>query len=131
MCPVAQSDGHDAPWLIDEAVPSIAAVIDEIVVRAEDAVGQPVVAHELPDVLDGVQFRALGRQGHQRDVGRHVEMVGHVPAGLVEDDDGMCTGRDLGSDLGEVQVHRFGIAGGHDEGRALSLLWADGSEDVG
>ena len=61
MRPVTQSDGHDAPGLIDEAVPSVAAVIDDIVVRGEDAVGQPVVAHELPEVLDGVQFRALWR----------------------------------------------------------------------
>ena len=97
----------------------------------EEAVGQPVVSHELPEVLDGVELRALGRQGHQRDVGRHVETVGHVPAGLIEDDNSVCATRDLGSDLGDMQVHRFGVAGGHDEGRALSLLWADGAEDVG
>jgi hypothetical protein len=30
-----------------------------------------------------------------------------------------------------VQVHRFGIAGRQDQGRALALLWADGAEDVG
>src|ERR1019366_3244606 len=54
-----------------------------------------------------------------------------MPAGLVEDDNGVCTGRDFGGDLGQVQVHRFGIAGGHDEGRALSLLGANGTEDVG
>jgi len=35
--------------LIDELVPSLAAVVDEIVVGFEDAVGEPVVAHELPD----------------------------------------------------------------------------------
>jgi hypothetical protein len=43
----------------------------------------------------------------------------------------VCARRDLGSDLGEVQVHRFGVASGHDQGGALSLLWADGAEDVG
>jgi len=53
-----------------------------------------------------------------------------VPAGLIEDDDGVCARRDLGIDLGEVQVHRFGVASGHDQGRALSLLWTDGTEDV-
>jgi hypothetical protein len=30
-----------------------------------------------------------------------------------------------------MQVHRFGVAGGQDQSRALSLLRADGSEDVG
>ena len=41
---------------------TLAAVIDQVIVRCEDAVRQPVVAHELPDVLDRVKFRALGRQ---------------------------------------------------------------------
>jgi hypothetical protein len=39
MRPVAQSDGHDAPWLVDKFVPGIAAVIDNVVVGFEDAVG--------------------------------------------------------------------------------------------
>ena len=34
-------------------------------------------------------------------------------------------------DFGQMQVHRFGVAGGQDQSRALSLLRADGSEDVG
>ena len=38
---MAQSDGHDAPGLIDELVPRHTAVVDEIVVRFEDAVRQP------------------------------------------------------------------------------------------
>jgi hypothetical protein len=50
MGPIAQSDGHDAPGLIDEAVPVLAAVGDDIVVVLEHAVGEPVVAHELSDV---------------------------------------------------------------------------------
>jgi hypothetical protein len=32
MRPLAQSDGHDAPGLLDEHIPSVAAVVDEIVV---------------------------------------------------------------------------------------------------
>jgi hypothetical protein len=43
MCPLAQSEGHDAPRLIDQLVPSLAAVVDEIVVGFEDAVGEPVI----------------------------------------------------------------------------------------
>ena len=38
---MAQSDGHDSPGLIDEIVPSLAAVVDEIVVGFKDAVGEP------------------------------------------------------------------------------------------
>jgi hypothetical protein len=70
---MAQTDGHDAPGLLDELVPSVAAVIDEIVVGFEDTVREPVVAHELPDVLDRIEFGAFRRQGDDGDVGRHDE----------------------------------------------------------
>ena len=63
MCPVAHGDGHDAPGLCDEAVPVVAAVIDDVVVIAEDAVRQPVVAHELPDILHDVELGHLGGSG--------------------------------------------------------------------
>ena len=56
MCPISQSDGHDGPRLIDEFVPGIATVVEDIVVGEEHAVGEPVVADELPDVLDRVEF---------------------------------------------------------------------------
>lgn len=38
MRPIAHSDGHDLPRLIDESVPSAAALIDDVVVVLEDAV---------------------------------------------------------------------------------------------
>ena len=43
MRPLAQSDGHDAPWLIDELVPRLTAMVDEIVVGFEDAIGEPLM----------------------------------------------------------------------------------------
>lgn len=45
--PVAACDGHDFPGLIDEGVPGIAAVIDDVVEGFEDTVRQPVLSHEL------------------------------------------------------------------------------------
>ena len=131
MRPLAQPDGHDAPGLVDELVPCLAAVIDEIVIGFEDTVGEPVVAHELPDVLDRVELGAFRRQGDNGDVGRHDEAHRHVPASLIDQEDGVGTGRDDRGDLGEVQVHRLGVAGRQDQGRALALLWADRAEDVG
>jgi len=68
MRPMTQSDGHDAPGLVDELVPCLAAVIDEIVIGFEDAIGEPVVAHKLPDVLDRVELGAFRRQGDNGDV---------------------------------------------------------------
>jgi hypothetical protein len=32
-CPGSQSDRHDAPALVDEFVPGIAAVVDDVVIR--------------------------------------------------------------------------------------------------
>ena len=69
MGPRSQSERHDAPWLIGEAVPGEAAVVEDVVVGFEDAVRQPVIAHELPDVLDRVELGAFGRQRHEGDVG--------------------------------------------------------------
>ena len=73
MRPLAHPNGHDAPGLIDELVPGLAAVIDEIVIGFEDAVGEPVIAHKLPDVFDRVEFRTFWREGDDGDVGRHDE----------------------------------------------------------
>ena len=87
MGPLAQSDGHDAPRLIDELV-SRTTMVDELVVGFEDAVGEPVVAHELPDVHDRVELWALRRQQNDGDIGRHEEAGGQVPAGLIDQEDG-------------------------------------------
>ena len=84
MRPLAQSDGHDAPWLIDELVPCLTAVVDEIVVGVEDTVGEPIVAHELPDVFNWVELGGFRRHGDDRDVWRNDKVRRHVPASLID-----------------------------------------------
>ena len=79
MRPIAQADRHDRPWLVDELVPGKAAVFEDVAVGAEHAVGEPVVADELPNVLDRIEFGAFGRQWDEGDVRRHDEFVGQVP----------------------------------------------------
>ena len=61
MGPFSESDGHDAPGLIDEVVPGEAAMIEDVVVGFEDAVREPVFAHELPDIFDRVKLGASWR----------------------------------------------------------------------
>jgi hypothetical protein len=129
--PLAQSDGHDPPGLIDELVPSLAAMVDEIVVGFEDAVGEPVVAHKLPDIFHRVEFGRFRRQCYYGDVGRHDETRRHVPASLIDQENGVSTMRHSVGDLREVQVHCLGVAGRQDQGRALAQLWTDRTEDVG
>jgi hypothetical protein len=41
-------DGHDRPGSIDELVPSLTAVVADVVIGCDDPVRQPVIAHELP-----------------------------------------------------------------------------------
>jgi len=58
----------------------------------DGAVGEPVVAEELPDVFLSVQFRTFGRQWDERDAGRDIESAGEMPAGLVDEERGMGAG---------------------------------------
>ena len=61
MCPIAKADGHDDPGLSYEAVPSLAAMIEQIVIGCKNAIGEPVVAHILPDVFLRIELWAFGR----------------------------------------------------------------------
>jgi hypothetical protein len=54
-----------------------------------------------------------------------------MPSGLIDEKDGMGSRCDGAGDFRQMQVHRLGIAGRQDQGDSLSLLRADGSEDVG
>ena len=125
------SDGHDAPWLVDEFVPCVAAVVEDIVVGFEDPVREPVVAHELPDVLLWVEFRTFRGQRHERDVRRDNQPARQMPAGLIEQEDGVLAGRDLGGDFSQVQGHRLAVASGEDEGCTFPFLRTDRAEDIG
>ena len=63
-------------------------MVDDVVMGFKDAVGEPVVSQELPDVFGGIEFRAFGRQRQNGDVGGKVELVRHMPAGLIEQQHG-------------------------------------------
>src|SRR5256714_14416858 len=56
-------------------------MVDEIVVLFEDPVRKPVVAHELPHVLNRVELGTFWWQRDDGDVGRYDEACRHVPAG--------------------------------------------------
>ena len=46
-------------WLVSLFIPRGTAVIEDLVMEVEDAVGTPIIAHELPDVFNGVEFRNI------------------------------------------------------------------------
>jgi len=128
MGPLAYSDGDDAPRLIDELVPCEAAVVDDVIVGFEDAVREAVVAHELPHVLDWVEFRASWRQRHQGDVGRHDQFGRSVPSGLIEQEDCMRAWGNVEGDFLEMHAHRLAVATGHDDAGGLAFGGADRAE---
>src|SRR5215211_224371 len=120
-----------APGLIDELVPGRAGMVEDSLVGGEDPVREPVLAQELPDVLNRVQLWSLGGERHESDVGRDLEPLRLMPAGLIEQNHGMGAGRHGVRNLGEVQGHGLTGAAGQDQTGALALIRTDRSEDVG
>lgn len=106
-------------------------MLQEILVRSEDAVGEPIVAHELPDVFHRIELGRFRRQGDDGDVRRNDEPRRQMPAGLIEQQHRMSARLDRGGDLGQMQAHRVCVAGGQDQSRALAFARTDGAEDVG
>ncbi len=130
MSPIAQSECHDAPWLIGQLVPSIATMIDDVVVAGKDAVREPVVADELPDVLGWVELRAFWRQRQDCDVCRYAEFGRQVPTCLVHQEHRVSAWRHLGGDFGHQQVHRRCVAARQDQSRRFALVRAYCTENI-
>jgi len=130
-CPIAAGDGHDFPRLIDERVPGVAAVIDDVVEGFENSVRQPVLPHELPDIFLAVEFGCAWRELQERDVVWNLEGLGAMPPGLIEEENGVSAWSDFGCDLIEVKLHSFGVAGRQHEGGAGSAFGADRTEQIG
>jgi len=112
MRPIAESDGHDCPWLVDELVPGVAAMVDDIVVGLEDPVRQPVFPQEQPNVLNRIEFRAFRRQGQQGDVVGNRQVGGEMPSGLIQQEYGVAPWGDGKRDLLQMQRHGGRVAKG-------------------
>ncbi len=50
-------------------------MVEDLVVGFEDPIGEPVVAHELPDVLDRIELGTFRWQRDECDIGWHHEMA--------------------------------------------------------
>jgi hypothetical protein len=115
----------------DEVHPRLACGVDDGVVGFEDAVGEPVRAEILPDVLDRVEFGDARGQQDRRDVGGPVEVAGGVPSGPVEQQHGVSALGDVSRDLVEMELHRLGVGMGQGERFADAAGWANRSEQIG
>ena len=54
-----------------------------------------------------------------------------MPAGLIEDENGVSAGADPGGDFVQVQLHGLTVAGRQDKSGARAQLGTDGTEQVG
>jgi hypothetical protein len=106
-CPIATRDGHDFPWLLDERVPGVAAVIDDVVEGFENPVRQPVLPHELPDIFLAVEFGCAWRELQERDVVWNLESLGAMPPGLIEEENSVSSPSDFGCDLCDTDLVIF------------------------
>ena len=106
-------------------------MVEDVAVGREDSIGEPVISHELPDVLDRVEFGALRWQRDDGDVVGNDQSLRHMPSCLVQKQDGMSSRRDGLGNLSQMQVHRRGIASGQNECRPFTLCGTDRAEDVG
>ncbi len=131
MCPFAQSDGHDVPGLVDKFVPGVAALVDDVVIGSEDAIGEPVFAHELPDIFDRIELWRFRWQRHKGDIFGDVEFVREMPSSLIEQQHGVRARRHRFGDLVQMQRHGGGIATGQDQGGRRSSGRTDRAEDIG
>src|SRR6201998_770820 len=103
-------------------------MVDDVVEGFEDSVGEPILAHELPDVLLAVELGRARRQRQQRDVARDLQLLRSVTSSLGKDDDGMGARANLAGDLVEMKLHGFAVAEGQNQCRAGSELRAHGTE---
>ena len=102
---------------IEESGPCPATSVDDVFVGVVDPCIEKVVPEELEEIFDRVQFWLIGRQEEEGDVVGEIEIMGGMPSCLIEDDDGMGAGRDLGADFVEMQVHGFGVGMRKDQSR--------------
>ncbi len=54
-----------------------------------------------------------------------------MPASLIKEENGVCSGSDSGCDLVEMELHGFAVAGRQHEGGAATTFGADRTEQVG
>ena len=106
-------------------------MIEDVFIVGEDAVGEPIIAHVLPDVLDGIELGRLGRQRDGRDVFGHAELRGDMPPGLIHEQNSVSAGLDGKRDLLEMQLHGLGVAKWQDETGRLAECGTDSAEDIG
>jgi hypothetical protein len=128
MRPSSEADGCDAPRLGFKFSPCIAAVGDNVFVAFEDAVREPVIAHKLPEVFDGIEFGATRGKRQEGDVVGDGECTCRMPASLIKYEDAMGIWADVCGDNFQMLCHRMAIGPWHDQASGFAVTRTDGTK---
>jgi len=101
------ADGLDGLW--GEAVPGFRASVEQRRFVIEGPVGQKVRFQIGPQVLDRVEFGRVGRQKQQAQARRHYEVLRAMPSRVVQHQNDVAAGRDLGGQFGQKPAHGLGV----------------------
>jgi hypothetical protein len=94
------------------------------------AMREEALAQVEPDPLDGIELGAAGGQRQQRDGVGHNELRREVPAGPVEEKNGVRAGRQLLREGGQEHGHGFGGRTRQRQREGLVRARAAGGEEV-
>jgi hypothetical protein len=95
-----------------------------------DAIAQVALAKFAPDEFDRIEFGRGRGQVDEGEIVGYLKSAAVVPAGAIEDQDGMDIGRQLRAETAQLPIHRFGIGHRHQPGVALAGVRAEGAEQI-
>ena len=128
--PGERAEGLDSAGFLAQGVPGRAAGVKDVVVGRPEPVREEALLEIEPDALDGVQLGRVGRQEDEGEIGWDAQASAGVPAGAVEDDEGMGARRHRVGELIEHQLHGGGVGDRQDQRDARVADRADGAEQV-
>ena len=128
--PGERAEGLDSAGFLAQGVPGRAAGVKDVVVGRPEPVREEALLEIEPDALDGVQLGRVGRQEDEGEIGWDAQASAGVPAGAVEDDEGMGARRHRVGELIEHQLHGGGVGDRQDQRDAGVAHRADGAEQV-
>lgn len=111
-------------------IEGISEILFEIVHMVEVEVGKEALADDLPEIFNGIELRAVGRQREQGDVGRDLELVGTVGTGSVQEQSDVLEGIACG-ELLEESGKGFLVHGRQNEEVTLAIGWTDCAIGIG
>lgn len=114
-----------------EFIPGFAEAVAGSVVTLENPVRKPGLAEILPDVFSWVEFRTCRRRVEQRDVGGRFKFAGRMPAGFVEQKNGVGAVRDSPANFLQMLLHGVRVGAWRDESRSGVAGGADRTEEIG